>query len=53
MGKKLKKNEVSVDVINLGAEINIPFLEKFIESVNKDDTSHFINIKEGSGSIGD
>jgi 26S proteasome regulatory subunit N10 len=38
LGKKLKKNNVSVDVINFGEDsMNTTKLEAFIEAVNSND----------------
>lgn len=48
LAKKLKKNSVSVDIINFGEELqNTAKLEKFIETVNKDDSSHLLTVPPG------
>ena len=45
LGKKLKKNNVAVDVISFGdSELNQPKLEAFLQSVQKGDTCHLISI---------
>lgn len=42
IGKKLKKNNVAVDVINFGEEAeNTPKLEAFIEAVNSGDNRYY------------
>jgi 26S proteasome regulatory subunit N10 len=50
VGKKLKKNNVSVDVVSFGdcAEGNREKLEAFVASVNKDNNSHFVEAPLGS-----
>lgn len=55
MGKKLKKNNVSVDVINFGEESdNTPKLEAFINAVNnKDGTSHLVTVPPGPHILSD
>lgn len=54
LGKKLKKSNVSVDVISFGEdEANREKLEAFINAVNKDDTSHLVSIPSGSGPLSD
>lgn len=54
LGKKLKKNNVSVDVISFGEdEANRTKLEAFIEAVNKDNTSHVVSVPAGVGSLSD
>jgi 26S proteasome regulatory subunit N10 len=43
LGKKLKKNNVAVDVINFGEEQeNEPKLKAFIEAVNSSDNRYFL-----------
>lgn len=50
VGKKLKKNNVSVDVVSFGAsaEENKDKLEAFVAAVNKDANSHFVEVPTGS-----
>lgn len=50
VGKKLKKNNVSVDVISFGdcAEENKEKLEAFVAAVTKDDSSHYVEVPLGS-----
>lgn len=51
LGSWLKKNSVSVDLINFGeSEENEAKLEVFINSVNKEDSSHLVTVPPGSGS---
>lgn len=51
-GKRLKKNKISVDVINFGEdEGNATILESFHAAVNSNDTSHLITIPRGGPSL--
>lgn len=48
LAKRLKKNNVSIDLINFGEEqINTSKLEKFISTVNNNDTSHLVTVPPG------
>ena len=47
LAKKLRKDEVAVDIVAIGAEGNNEILEKFIQTVNKNNNSHFLYIPEG------
>jgi len=49
LGKKLKKNKISVDVVSFGEEeANTDQLEAFIQAVNTDeDSSHLITVPSG------
>ncbi|KAJ2468575.1 proteasome regulatory particle base subunit rpn10, partial [Coemansia sp. RSA 2322] len=48
LGKKLKKNGVSVDIVNFGEHAaNEQKLAAFIEAVNNNDTSHLVTIPPG------
>lgn len=54
LGKKLKKNNVAVDVINFGEEaINTEKLEAFINAVNSNDNSHIVTIPPGPHILSD
>ncbi|KAJ3272833.1 hypothetical protein HK104_004385 [Borealophlyctis nickersoniae] len=54
LGKKLKKNNVAVDVINFGEEVeNGPKLEAFIAAVNSNDNSHLVTIPPGPHILSD
>ncbi|CAD6901735.1 unnamed protein product [Tilletia controversa] len=54
LGKKLKKNNVAVDIINFGEdETNEDKLAKFVEAVNSGDNSHLLNIPAGSQLLSD
>jgi hypothetical protein len=50
VGKKLRKSNVSVDVVSFGdcAEANKEKLEAFIAAVNKDANSHYVEAPAGS-----
>lgn len=44
-GKRLKKNNVAVDIINFGeVEQNISILESFLNAVNSNDNSHLVTV---------
>ncbi|KAJ2359260.1 proteasome regulatory particle base subunit rpn10 [Coemansia sp. RSA 2618] len=48
LGKKLKKNGVSIDVINFGEHTtNEQKLAAFVEAANNNDTSHLVTIPPG------
>lgn len=52
LAKKLKKNNVAVDVVNFGQEIeNMQKLEAFIAAVNSNENSHLINVSAESGGL--
>ncbi|KAJ3124820.1 hypothetical protein HK098_000860 [Nowakowskiella sp. JEL0407] len=54
IGKKLKKNNVSVDVVNFGEEEeNTAKLESFIAAVNNNDSSHLVTIPPGPHILSD
>ena len=49
MGKKLRKCNVSVDVVSFGdIEDNAEKLEAFMKSVNKDDNSTLVTVPPGA-----
>ena len=54
LAKKLKKNNVAVDVINFGQEAeNTSLLEAFINNVNNSDNSHLVTIPPGPHLLSD
>lgn len=54
LAKKLKKNNVAVDVINFGEEAeNTSRLEAFINNVNNSDNSHLVTIPPGPHLLSD
>ncbi|KAK0552183.1 proteasome regulatory particle base subunit rpn10 [Tilletia horrida] len=54
LGKKLKKNNVAVDVINFGEdEQNEDKLAKFVEAVNSGENSHLLSIPAGPQLLSD
>ncbi|KAJ3159006.1 hypothetical protein HDU86_002175 [Geranomyces michiganensis] len=54
LGKKLKKNNVAVDVINFGEEAeNTTKLEAFIAAVNSSENSHLVSIPPGPHILSD
>lgn len=52
LAKKLRKDEVAVDIVGFGCEANVPLLQKFIETVNKGNNSHLLFVPTGQ-QIGD
>lgn len=54
LGKRLKKNNVAVDVVNFGEEArNTDKLEAFISAVTSNDNSHLVNIPPGPHILSD
>ncbi|KAI9030806.1 hypothetical protein CLU79DRAFT_831339 [Phycomyces nitens] len=54
LAKKMKKNNVAVDIVNFGEEAtNTPKLEAFINSVNNSDNSHLVTIPPGPHLLSD
>lgn len=57
LGKKFKKNNIAVDVVNFGAENalndNTEKLEAFIGAVNSSDNSHLLNVPPGPHILSD
>lgn len=54
LAKKLKKNNVAVDIINFGEEaVNTSRLEAFISNVNNNDNSHLVTIPPGPHILSD
>lgn len=49
VGRKLKKNNVAVDVVAFGSEdVNGEKLEALIEAVNSGDNSHLVTVPSGT-----
>lgn len=54
LAKKLKKNNVHVDVVNFGEdETNTKKLEAFINAVDRDRNSHLVTVPAGVGILSD
>ncbi|KAJ3250641.1 hypothetical protein HDU77_006469 [Chytriomyces hyalinus] len=54
LGKKLKKNNIALDVINFGEDaVNTPKLEALINAVNSSDNSHLVTIPPGPHVLSD
>ena len=55
LGKKLKKNNVAVDIVSFGDEsaANAPLLEAFIGAVNSSDNSHLLSVPPGPHYLSD
>jgi len=54
LGKRLKKNNIAVDIINFGEEAeNTDKLEAFMSAVNSDENSHLVTIPPGPHILSD
>lgn len=54
LAKKLKKNNVAVDIVNFGEEAeNTPKLEAFIGAINNNDNSHLVTVPPGPHVLSD
>jgi 26S proteasome regulatory subunit N10 len=54
LAKKMKKNSISVDIINFGeVNTNTTKLEAFIAAINSADTSHLVTIPAGGNLLSD
>lgn len=54
MGRRLKKNNVAVDIVNFGEDAeNAEKLESFVSAVNNSDNSHLVNIPPGPHILSD
>ena len=49
VGKKLKKNNVAVDIVSFGSEeSNAEKLEAFVQAVNSGENSHLVTVPAGT-----
>lgn len=55
IGKKLKKNNVAVDIVNFGEEDEgkNEKLEALLNAVNNNDTSHMVQVPSGPNALSD
>ncbi|KAJ1514655.1 hypothetical protein HMI54_013780 [Coelomomyces lativittatus] len=54
LAKKLKKNNIAVDIINFGEDaLNTPKLEAFLSAINTSDTSHLVTVPPGPTILSD
>ena len=56
VAKKLKKNNVSIDIVSFGeeaAELNAGKLDAFLAAVNSNDSSHLVTVPPGSNVLSD
>lgn len=44
LGRRLKLNNVAIDIINFANPDNSPKLEALVNAANKEDNSHFLNV---------
>lgn len=52
LAKKLKKNNVAVDVVSFGEDdINDPLLRTFVDTLNSSDNSHLLSIPSGANML--
>lgn len=47
LAKRLRKDEVAIDLVAYGCEESLPVLEKFISVVSKNNNSHLVVVPEG------
>jgi len=47
LGKRLRQNNVAIDVINFANPDNVPKLQTLVDSANKNDNSHFLDVPLG------
>lgn len=53
MGKRLKRNNVAVDIINFANADNVPKLEALVNAANNSSNSHFMDVPQGCTMITD
>lgn len=53
LGKRLRQNNVAIDVINFANPDNVPKLQAMVEAANKNDNSHFLDVPMGVSMITD
>lgn len=53
LGKRLRQNNVAIDVINFANPENVPKLQALVDSANKSDNSHFLDVPLGVSMITD
>ncbi|KAI8824395.1 uncharacterized protein EV422DRAFT_519956 [Fimicolochytrium jonesii] len=54
LGKKLKKNNVAVDIVNFGEELeNTQKLQAFVDAVKSNDNSHLVSVPPGPHILSD
>ena len=53
LGKKLRQNNVAIDIINFANPDNVPKLQTLVDSANKNDNSHFLDVPLGVSQLTD
>jgi 26S proteasome regulatory subunit N10 len=53
LGKRLKRNNVGIDVINFAHPDNVPKLQALVQCANNSDNSHFMDVPMGVAMITD
>jgi len=53
LGKRLKRNNVAIDIINFANPDNIPKLQGLVNAANNSDNSHFMDVPMGVSMITD
>lgn len=53
LGKRLKRNNVGIDVINFAHPDNVPKLQALVQCANNSDNSHFLDVPMGVAMITD
>ena len=51
LGKRLKRNNVNIDIINFAHPDNVPKLQALVNAANNNDASHFLDVPIGVSSI--
>ena len=53
LGKRLRQNNVAIDIINFSNPDNVPKLQTLVDSANKNDNSHFLDVPLGVSQLTD
>jgi 26S proteasome regulatory subunit N10 len=53
LGKRLKRNNVAIDIINFANPENVPKLEALVNAANNSSNSHFLDVPQGISMITD
>ena len=53
LGKRLKRNNVAIDIINFANPENVPKLEALVSAANNSSNSHFMDVPLGISMITD
>ena len=53
LGKRMKKNNVAIDIVNFGHPENLPKLQALVDNANNNDNSHLLDVPAGITAITD